>query len=90
MSQFHYSDPTKTNNNFSPQTILMQDGKYISTNYVYASPTVQRQANVIYEYKKAYEITTNAAQTGLTFRFASEQDRLLAKIGLFAATQARR
>ena len=42
------------------------------------------------EYKKAYETATNATQTGKIFNFASEQDRLLAKIGLFAATQARR
>jgi hypothetical protein len=82
-SQYNYINPTQTNNNFSPQTILMPDGKYVSTVFTYVSPTIQNQANAIYQEKAAYETSTNAKQTGKTFRFMSDQDRISALIGQY-------
>ena len=78
-----YIRPTKTNPNFSPQTILMPDGNYVSTLFTYNSPTTQNQANMLYQEKVKYEAANNAAVTGKTFRFASQQDRILALIGRY-------
>ena len=76
-------DYLKTNPNFSPQTILMPDGNYVSTLFTYNSPTTQNQANMLYQEKVKYEAANNAAVTGKTFRFASQQDRILALIGRY-------
>ena len=75
--------PTKNNNDHSPNVILMPDGNYVSTLFTYASPAVQNQANMLYQEKVKYEAATNAATTGRTFRFASQQDRIMALIGRY-------
>ena len=74
-----YIRPTKNNNNHSPNVILMPDGNYTSTIFTFKSPAVQNQANMIYQEKVKYE----AAMTGKTFQFQSQQDRILALIGRY-------
>jgi hypothetical protein len=75
--------PTKNNNNHSPNVIVMPDGNTVSTLFTYKSPAVQNQANMIYQQKVQYEAATNAAVTGKTFQFHSQQDRILALIGRY-------
>jgi len=82
-AQEQFIRPTKNNNDHSPNVILMPDGNYTSTIFTFKSPAYQNQANMIYQEKVQYEISTNAVRTGKTFKFKSQQERILALIGRY-------
>lgn len=82
MSTTH-AKPTTNNNDTSPNVIMTSQGFYVSTSFTYVSPTFQNNANTIWQNKVQYEAATNAAVTGNTFKFASQQDRIAALIGRF-------
>jgi hypothetical protein len=75
--------PSNLDNNFSPQTVQMCDGKYVSTSFVYNTVAYQNQANFIYQNQQTMNTYYSTIGSQKKFQFGSHQDRLAALIGQY-------
>lgn len=63
----------------------LQNAPYpVSTIFSFNSPQVQRAANVVYNFKTAYDIDNNSAVTGKTYTFKTDAERMQYLMGSFA------
>lgn len=75
--------PSNLNNNFSPQTVQMCDGQYVSTAFVFNTVAYQNQANFIFQNQQAMNTYYASINSQKKFQFVSHQDRLAALIGQY-------
>ena len=78
-----HARPSNLDNNFSPQTVLMCDGSYVSTSFVFNTVAYQNQANFIYQNQQTKNAYYASIGSQKKFQFGSQQDRIAALIGQY-------
>ena len=58
----------------------------VSEAFIFASPGFQNSCNMIYQFKKSYDIRKNATVTGNTYKFKSDFERMQYLLGLYGQT----
>ena len=58
----------------------------VSEAFIFKNSAFQTSSNMVYQFKKAYDIRNNATVTGKTYKFKTDFERMQYLLGLYGQT----